>query len=135
DPCRDKILRNVPGSISCRPVNLRGILSGESSPTVGSFTAVGINNDFSARQTGITVRPADNKLTGRVDMIFDVLVYEFLHPFGQFLFHSWNDDVLHILSDLLQHDRILREVVVLGRENDGIDADRFVVITILNGNL
>ena len=42
--------------------------------TVRSIAAVGIDNDLSTRNTGIAHRAADHKLSGRIDVIFGVVV-------------------------------------------------------------
>src|SRR5690625_296536 len=58
---------HIAGSISSRAIHLGGILAGKSPPTVRTGPAVGINDDFSARQTTITLGSPNNKFARRID--------------------------------------------------------------------
>ena len=51
------------------------------------------------------------------------------------LFHSRNEDFLHVAADGLQHGGLVGEFVVLGRDDDAVDAFGSVAFRVLYGNL
>ena len=63
-----------------------GLLTGH---TVARHTAVGIHNNFAARQPTIAQRSANNKTSGGVNQKFGV----FINPF------FWNDRLNHLFDD------------------------------------
>ena len=69
-----QVLGNMTGCISGTTVYLTGVLTGESATTVSTFTTVGIYDNLASRQTGISVRSADNELSGRINVIGDVVI-------------------------------------------------------------
>ena len=56
------------GSVSSRTVDFGRIFSGEGTSAMGTTTAIGIDNDLSACETGIAMGTADDKLAGRIDL-------------------------------------------------------------------
>ena len=66
--CND-IYCNISCSIGTRAVYLCRILSAESTAAVSCITTVGVYNNFTASQTAVTLRAADNKTSGGVDEI------------------------------------------------------------------
>src|SRR5690606_991045 len=116
-------LRDIPGHVCGRAVNLRRIFAGEGTAAVRGVSAVGVDDDLAAGQSGITHRAADLELAGRIDVVFGVFVKEFRGK-GR-LDHFFEN----ILSDLLDVDGRR-----LGRNNDRIDAKR-LAIAVFNGNL
>jgi len=115
-------------SVGSGTIDLGGILTREGSTTVGTPTTIGINDDLAAGQTSITVRTTDDETTRRVQVV-DGLLVEVLSRDDRL------DDVLQQLSlDLLLGDVL----VVLGGDDDGVDADRHraaVLKTVLAGDL
>lgn len=61
-------LTDPTSSVCSRPIDLGEILSRESTPTVGSPSSVGVNDDFATGQTSITLRSTNNETTSRVDL-------------------------------------------------------------------
>ena len=91
DACCHDILRDIAGSIRCGAVDLCRILAGKSAAAMACVSAVCVDNDLAACETGITVRSADNKAACRIDEDLGILVD---HAFR-------NDRVNDILSDIL----------------------------------
>lgn len=124
----DKGLGDPTSSVGSGTIDLGGILTREGSTTVGTPTTIGINDDLAAGQTSITVRTTDDETTRRVQVV-DGLLVEVLSRDDRL------DDVLQQLSlDLLLGDVL----VVLGGDDDGVDADRHraaVLKTVLAGDL
>lgn len=116
--------RNVGGGT----IDLGVILSGESTTTVGTPTTVGIDNDLTASETGITLRTTDDEAAGGLDVVDSAVIEELG---GDDLA---NNLLLNDRTELLSGDI----VTVLGRDNDGVDAQRLdgtVVVGVLNGDL
>ena len=67
DASSDEVLRDVASCIGCRAVYLRGILTREGTTTMGSLTTVGVDDDLTPCESGISMRPADDELTRGVD--------------------------------------------------------------------
>ena len=101
------------GSVGSRTVDLRGVLSRESSSSVGSPASVSVNNDLAAGESSVAVRTTDNESTRGVQVV-DGLLVEVL---GR---HHRLDHVLHEpLLDILLSDLL----VVLGGDDDGVDTE------------
>ena len=75
ESCFDQRLCDPSSGVSSRSVDLVGIFSGEGSATVATPTTVGVYDDFSASETSVTPRTADNKSTRGLKMI-DKLIFE-----------------------------------------------------------
>ena len=121
----NQVLRNIACRICRRAVYLGAVLAGEGSAAVTANSAVGVNNDLTAGQTCITVRSADDKASGRVDVNLGVSVHH-----GRI--HNCIDDILaDVLMDLL----LCYLLVMLRGDNDCLQTNRLVVLVILNGYL
>jgi hypothetical protein len=116
------------GSVGGGAIHLGGVLAGEGSTTVGSPTAIGINDDLSAGQTSITVRTTNDEAARGVQVV-DGLLVEVL---------GRDDGLDHVLHEL-GLDLLLGDVLaVLGGDHDGVDADgdgAAVVHSVLAGHL
>ena len=111
--------------------------------------AVGIDDDLAARKPGVPVRAADHELARRID-VQDIVVAD--QP-GQLVagalqtrLDARNEDRAHVLADrglhpllgLLLRQPVARqdEFVVLGRNHDGMHAQRTVgLLVVLDGHL
>ena len=67
DTSGDEVLRDVASSIGCRAVYLRGVLAREGTTTMGSLTSVGVDDDLTTCEAGISVGTTDDELTRGVD--------------------------------------------------------------------
>ena len=89
------------------------------------IAAVGVDNNLSAGETRIAVRPADHKTAGRVDIKARVLVDQFRRQ------HLVENILLDVrVNLLLAHVRIM-----LGREHDSVKARRLSVLIVLDRDL
>ena len=75
--CGDQVFSDMPCSIGCRTVNFAWILSGESTTAVRAFTSLGIYNDLTAGESGISMWATDHEIAGWIDMVLDVIIEEF----------------------------------------------------------
>ena len=102
------------------------------------MSAVGIDNDLTTRKTSITMRTTDDELTSRVDKEGKVLVEErTLVLIETIVDNAWDEDVLDVLTNLGKHLLVVSiELVMLGRDDDGINAHRLIGLAIiLDGHL
>ena len=146
--CRNHILSNVTGSISGTTVHLAGVFSGESTTTVSAFATVSIHNNLAACQTGISVRTTDHELSGRIDVIDDLIIEQCQY----FIMMNRSNDTGHqdfdnVTTDDRQHFFVsfelcfgrvisrLNKVIVLRRNNNSINTDRSSVVVIFNRHL
>jgi len=105
-------LGNIASIVSSRSVDLRLILSGEGTTSMRSPATVGVNNNFSASQTCISLRSSDVKLSRRVDYYDGVLQ------------HVGRNDLLDdLLSESLPDNIILNFGIVLSRDKDVVHSD------------
>lgn len=116
------------GGVGGGTVDLGAVLAGEGTASVGAPTSVGVDDDLSAGEAGVTVGSADDEAAGGVDVV-DGLLIEVLGG------DDGLDDVLHdVLVNLLVGDVGL----VLGGDDDGVDADgdhAAVLLLVLDGDL
>ena len=95
-----------------------------------AHAAVGIDDDLTACEAAVAVRATDNELAGRVHEVTGLLVQEL-----------GRDDLLDELFDDFLFDHGMLEFlavhlfVVLGGDDDGIDADRLVIFIVFDGDL
>ena len=82
---------------------------------MSTFTAIGIYDDLSSCQTGVTVRTADHKHTCGVHVVFDVVAEEVEHLLRMnLLLDARNQDVNHVVLDPGQHLLVIAvELIVL----------------------
>ena len=103
---------------------------------MGTLAAVGVDDDFTARQACVAVGATDDELARRVNVVLDVEAEEVEHLLRVYmLLHPWHEDVDDIVLDAGQHPFVRVEFVVLGRDDDGVDALGNAFIAILHGNL
>jgi len=138
----------VTGSISGTTVHLAGVFSGESTTTVSAFATVSIHNNLAACQTGISVRTTDHELSGRIDVIDDLIIEQCQY----FIMMDRSNDTGHqdfdnVTTDDRQHFFVsfelcfgrvisrLNKVIVLRRNNNSINTDRSSVVVIFNRHL
>jgi hypothetical protein len=125
----DEGLGDPSGGVSGGTVDLGPVLAGEGTTTVGTPTAVGVDNDLSAGQTGVTLRTTNDESAGRLDVVDGALVEEVLGDDDL-------DDLLHdLLAEVLGGDLL----GVLGRDDDSVhtegDDGARGVLPVLDGDL
>ena len=119
----DNVLRDVSRVVRSRTVDLCRVFARESAAAVAGIAAVGIDDDLSAGQTSVAGRPADDKASGGIDKDLGIVVEQ---RRGDGRADDLFDD---ILAQGLEID-----LVVLGRNDNGIDALDLVVV-VLDGDL
>ena len=124
----DQGLGDPASNVGSGTVDLGVVLSGESTTTVGTPTTVGVNDDLTASETGVTLRTTDDEAAGGLEVVDSAVIKQL----------SGNDLADNLLlkgsTKLLSGDI----VGVLGGDDDGVDAQRLdstVVVGVLNGNL
>ena len=104
---------------------------------MGALAAVGIDDDLTACQTRVTVRTANDELARGVHVVFDVQteqVQYFLRM--DLLFDPGNQDIDDIVLDPGEHLLVVGvELVVLGGDDDCVDALGKTLVAILDGHL
>ena len=112
-----------------------------------ALAAISVDDDLTAGETRVAVRTADDELAGGVDVVFNVVVEEGEHFLAELRLYARNENVDHVLADLGEHLLVgfelclarlvlgFHEVVVLGRDDDGVDALRHAVVAVLNRHL
>lgn len=125
----DKGLGNPAAGVGTGAVDLGGVLSGESTTTMGSPTSVGVNDDLPASQTGITHGSTNNEGTRGVDVVNGFIVEEV----------GGDDLVDDFLLDGVDNFLVGMSGVVLGGDDNGVDSlgDSLarVIMLVLNGDL
>ena len=92
---------------------------------MAAVAAIGVDDDFAARQSGIAHRAADHESAGGIDVVFHAR--RIVEPFR----HDGLDDLFHDVS----LDLLVRHVgTVLGGDDDGVDPDR-ASVPVLDGHL
>mmetsp|Transcript_18712 Transcript_18712/g.46482 ORF Transcript_18712/g.46482 Transcript_18712/m.46482 type:complete len:374 (-) Transcript_18712:63-1184(-) len=117
------------GGIGRGPINLGGVLARKGATPVGAPSTVGVNDDFSSRQTGVPVRSSNDESSGRIQMV-DGLFVQIL--FGNDLL----DHVFHKIARDLFLGHVLR--VLAGNDNrvDALgDGSTLLVELVLAGDL
>lgn len=124
----DERLGDPAGKVGSGAVDLGVVLSGESTTTVGTPTTVGVDNDLTASETGITLRSTDDEQTRGLDVVLDVVVKVLGRD------NLLDDLLLDLLTELLGGDVL----AVLGRDDDSVDTERndsTAIVSVLNGDL
>ena len=67
-PSGHDVLGNPSAHVSCAAVNLAGVFSRESAPTMPPYAAVGVGDNLTACQTAIGLWATCNEASGGVDM-------------------------------------------------------------------
>ena len=110
----DEGLGNPAASVGSRAVDLRRVLAGESSATVGTPATVGVDDDLAASEAGVTVRATDDEAARGVEVVDGVVVK-----------HGSVDNLLdHVLVEVLLDLLVGDLVIVLRGDDDGVDAER-----------
>ena len=115
---------------------------------MSTLTTICIYNNLTPCQTGISMRSADNELSGRIDVISDMIIEQcqnFLCMNGSY--DTWHQDINDILTNCGKHFFIrfqlgslaavsrLNEIIMLSRNYNRIDAYGRAVIIVFNGYL
>ena len=125
EACCNNVLSDIAGSVCCAAVDLGRVLAAECATTMTAHAAVGVDDDLTASEAAVAVRAADNELAGRVHEVAGLLVQEL-----------GRDDLLGKLFDDFLFDHGVLEFlavhlfIVLGGDDDGINADRLVVFIV-----
>ena len=130
------ILGYMACSVCCRAIHLRRVFPAEGAASVCSLPAIGIHNNLAARKTRISVGSANDELSGRINMVGDAVVEEFLNPLvPNLLLHPRDKDVNDVLPDALLHTFVGVKLIVLSGQHNSVNALRPVLIVIFNGHL
>ena len=113
---------NIFCNVSCRiasgTVNLCRVLTGECAAAVCRIAAIGIHDNLSACQTGVTHRAADHKSACRVDVIFCVFIQQ-----------GGRDYLLdNIFNNILFNLAMLHIGIMLRGHNNGIHSYGCIVL-------
>lgn len=82
----DDVFGYISCHIACGSVDFSGVFSAEAAATVSAFSAVGIDDDFSARDAAITFWAADYESACWVNVENDVLVNKSFWQGGEYNF-------------------------------------------------
>ena len=130
------VFSNIASSICRRAVHLRRVLTREGTTAVSPFSTIGVDNNLATRQTCVAMRSANDELSSWIDVINDVVVEEGERLLVALLFHTGDENLLHVTLDLLQHGFVVvHEFIVLSRNHNRMNALRNTVIAILDGYL
>ena len=81
------------------------------------------------------MRSTDDKLASRIHKQLIIRLKQFLNILRTALLHSGNQDFFHVATDGSQHGGLIRKFVVLGGDDNAVDAFGFVPFGVLNGDL
>ena len=119
------ILCHITRSVCSRTVYLGTVLARKSSAAVPCISAVGIHNNFSSRESRITLRSPDDKTSCGIDEKFRLIIHHF---FRQNLI---KDLSLHIFVNLL----LIHFRIVLCRQDYSFQTERLPVFIIFHADL
>mmetsp|Transcript_69808 Transcript_69808/g.145924 ORF Transcript_69808/g.145924 Transcript_69808/m.145924 type:complete len:433 (-) Transcript_69808:35-1333(-) len=154
----DDGLRHLPADVGSRSIDLGRILTRESTASVGTPATVGVDDDLSTCQAGITLGPSDDELAGGVDVevgevaeesqsSLAVLELDFLEGLLHNLFddqlvhvrHAGSSHLGSLVPDALAAAGGLQGLGMLSGDDDGVDfpgLDRSVgLLHVLDGDL
>src|SRR5579862_4851894 len=121
---RDHVLGDVSRHVAGRSIDLRRILARERAAAVRGRAAVGVDDDLAAGDAGIAMWTANDEAARRIDVDLRVLVHH----------RGWDDLVDQALRQILRDLLVADRLAVLRRDDDGVDAHRFVAV-VLDGDL
>ncbi|MPN06632.1 hypothetical protein SDC9_153888 [bioreactor metagenome] len=122
-PGGNDVLGYVTTHIRGGTVHLARIFTGEGAAAVRTDSAVGIDNDLATGQPGVGMRPAEHKLAGGIDIVFDVVIKQ----------RRRNNLVHHLVNQTRQRtDLHIRRMLM--RDHNRLDVLRATVL-IMNGDL
>src|SRR5204863_7486616 len=78
----DNVLGYVAGHVSRTAIDLRRVLAAESAAAMPGPAAIAIDDNFAAGQTAVAVRPADDEIARRIDVILDVAADQLARQLG-----------------------------------------------------
>ena len=135
--CRYHVLCNVTCCVCCRAVYLRGVFAREGSAAVCALAAVCVDDDLATGEASVAVRAADYELASRVDEVLDVVAEECEHLLAVYLcLDARHEYVEHVVLDFGEHALVVGvKLVVLCRHYDGVDALRYAILRVFNGDL
>ena len=88
-----------------------------------SLATICVDNNLASRQPRISVRPADDKLTRRIDEIFNVVIEQRQHFLTQLCLYAWHENIDNVFTYLSQHRLIIvHERVVLRAHDNRVNA-------------
>src|SRR5215213_4331503 len=103
--CRNNVLGEITGGISRRAIDFGRIFARKCPSAMGCCSAIGIDDNLAASETGIAIRSADIKFAGGVDMPFRVPG----NPAGgQGLTHVRLDDLAYVVGCEIFLDMLMR---------------------------
>ena len=70
---------------------------------MGTFAAIGVDNNLTTSKSGVSMRASNDKLTRRIDKILNFTLKEFQHFLAELCLHTRHKNILYIIADLLQH--------------------------------
>src|SRR5690606_18920835 len=115
----DQVFGGVPCGISGAPIYLARIFTAKCAPSMRSFAPIGIHNYLSSGESRIPMGTTDHKLTGRIDVISNLVVEQYLDVLGEPFLYPGNQNRNNIRLDLVQHLYIIfHKGIVLGRNYD-----------------
>ena len=134
--CCHHVLGNMTCSIGSRTVHLGRVLAAECSSAMGTLASVGVHDYLTARETGVSVRSTNDKLTRGVDIVLDVFIEECQYlGFLYSLQHARHQYLPHVPLYLPLHGLIAVKFIVLGGEDDGIDTQRCTSVGVFDSDL
>ena len=104
---------------------------------MGSFSAIGVDDDLAAGETGVAMGTADDELPRGIDMVCNVVVEEgehFLAP--DFRLHPWHEDMDDIVLDGIKFETNKTKEMTSLLKNLGVADNKVIlVVTELDENL
>ncbi len=114
----DDVFRDEPGVVTSAPIDLARVLSAEGAPAVPAHAAIAVDDDLSPGEPAVALGSSDDEAAGRVHVDLGPLVDELFRK------RLVDDELDHRFSQVL----VLDLLVVLGADDDGIDANGNVVL-------
>lgn len=121
-------LSDPASNVGSGTVDLGVVLSGESTTTVGTPTTVGVDNDLTTGQTGVTLGTTNDEAARGLQVVDSAVIEQLVGD------NALDNLLLQDSTELLSGD----VVGVLGRDDDSVDTqglDGTVVVGVLNGDL
>ena len=118
------VLCDVTAHIGGAAIHFAGILAAEGATAVAGRAAVGVHNDFPARQAAVAHRTANDKAASGIDEELGVGV-------NQFFRQSVADDQLF---DFCVNGDVADSLIMLGGDHHGFDALHFIAV-VFHGDL
>lgn len=124
----DQRLGDPSGNVGSGTVDLGVVLSGEGTTTVGTPSTVGVDDDLTTGQTGVTLGTTDDEQTRGLQVVDSAVIKQ-----------VGGDDLLDdLLLELLADSLGVNVRSVLSGDDDGVNAkglDSTVVVGVLDGDL